>query len=66
MQRFLDILSALSLSSCSLDELRDDFRPSSPKAFSIEEAKEFFEKDYTEYLTRAEGAGRTGHIRTGA
>jgi len=50
-------LTMLSLIGCQLDELRDDFRPSSHKAFSIEEAKEFFEKDYTEQLTRAEAAG---------
>jgi len=58
MKRLLLLFPALFLlSSCSLEELRDDFRPSSHKAFSIEEAKEFFEKDYTEQLTRAEAAG---------
>ena len=53
--RLLLFLTMLSLVGCQLDELRDDFRPSSHKAFSIEDAKEFFEKDYVDRLTKSQG-----------
>ena len=47
MNRFFLILAAtLLLTGCALDELRHEGKPATNRAFSVEQAKEFFEKDY--------------------
>ena len=43
------------LCDCSFEELRGDFRPTGHEAFSIEQAKEFFERDFAEQLTKSGG-----------
>ena len=44
--KLLLFLAVLSITGCSLQELRQDGRPAASRAFGVEEAKEFFEKDY--------------------
>ena len=54
MKRLVAIFSILIvLCGCSFEELRGDFRPTGHEAFSIEQAKEFFEKDFAEQLTKS-------------
>ena len=36
----------LSIIGCALDELRHEGKPATNRGFSVEQAKEFFEKDY--------------------
>ena len=56
--KLLLFLAVLSITGCSLQELRQDGRPAASRAFGVEEAKEFFEKDYMGLLTRSQDSGR--------
>ena len=49
---------------CSLDEQRHEISPSSGRAFGVEEAKEFFEKDYVEQITRSGSDGGRSSFRS--
>ncbi len=65
MNRLYPILiAALLLSGCALDELRHEGRSDAGRAFSVEQAKEFFETDYADMLTRSQGDDtRAGRFR---
>ena len=52
-RRILLYLTLLVLSGCRLDELHDDAVQSEGRAFSVGQAKEFFEKDFAEQLTKS-------------
>ena len=52
--KLLLLLVVLFITGCSLDELRHDDRSEGGRAFSVEEAKEFFEKDFVGLLTRSQ------------
>ena len=53
--KLLLFLIVLSITGCSLQELRHEDRPAASRAFSVEEAKEFFETDFSGLLTRSQG-----------
>ena len=53
-RKLLLLLVVLFVTGCSLDELRHDDRSEGGRAFSVEEAKEFFEKDFVGLLTRSQ------------
>ena len=55
--KLLLLLIVLSITGCSLQELRHEERPTTSRAFGVEEAKEFFEKDYMGLLTRSQDSG---------
>ena len=55
--KLLLLLVVLFVTGCSLDELRHDDRSDGNRAFSVEEAKEFFEKDFVGQLTRSQAEG---------
>lgn len=57
-------ITALSVNKVyALTEQRHEISPSSGRAFSVDEAQEFFEKDYVDRLTKSQdvdnGAGRS-------
>ena len=64
-RRILLYLTLLVLSGCRLDELHDDAVQPEGRAFSVEQAKEFFEKDFAEQLTRADGKVFRGGLHSG-
>ena len=49
------LLTLLIISGCQLDELHDDAVQPEGRAFSVGQAKEFFEKDFAEQMTRSDG-----------
>ena len=51
-------MTLLIISGCRLDELHDDAVQPEGRAFSVEQAKEFFEKDFAEQLLRGSFPGR--------
>ena len=55
--KLLLFLAVISITGCSLQELRHEDRPAASRAFGVEEAKEFFEKDYMGLLTRSQDSG---------
>jgi len=61
--KLLLLLAVLSITGCSLEELWQEERPAASRAFSVDEAQEFFEKDYVDRLTKSQdvdnGAGRS-------
>ena len=52
-RRILLYLTLLIVSGCRLDELHDNAVQPEGRAFSIGQAKEFFEKDFAEQLTKS-------------
>ena len=54
-RQLLFILLMLVISGCRLDELHDDAVQPEGRAFSVEQAKEFFVKDFVEQLTKSGG-----------
>ena len=60
--KLLLLLMVLSITGCSLQELRHEDRPAASRAFGIVEAKEFFEKDHMGLLTRSHAGETTGKI----
>lgn len=58
--KLLLFLTVLSITGCSMQELRQEDRPDASIAFGVEEAKEFFEKDYMGLLTRSQAEGTQG------
>ena len=58
--KLLLFLTILSITGCSLQELRHEDRPTTSRAFGVEEAKEFFEKDHMGLLTRSHAGETTG------
>lgn len=62
--KLLLFLIALSITGCSLEELWHEGRSDAGRAFSVEQAREFFEKDYADMLTRSQGDDtRAGRFR---
>lgn len=62
--KLLLFLIALSITGCSLEELWHEGRSDAGRAFSVEQAKEFFETDYADMLTRSQGDDtRAGRFR---
>ena len=61
--KLLLLLAVLSITGCSLEELWHEDRSVTSMAFSVEQAREFFEKDYVDRLTKSQdvdnGAGRS-------
>ena len=58
------LLIVFFVSGCSLKELRHEVQPAENRAFSVEQAKEFFESDYTSLLTKSQDDDtRTGRFR---
>ncbi len=61
---FAALCTSAILVGCSLDELRHEISPSSGRAFSVEQAREFFEKDYVDRLTKSQDVDtRAGRFR---
>ena len=53
MRKFILILPIiLMFAGCALEEIRGPVTKTESKTFSIEEAKEFFEKDFATALTK--------------
>ena len=48
--KLLLLLIVLSVNGCSLEELRHEDRSAGSRAFSVEDAKAFFEQDYVKLL----------------
>ena len=62
--KLLLLLVILSVSGCALEEMRHEVRSDAGRAFSVEQAKEFFETDYADMLTRSQGDDtRAGRFR---
>ena len=55
----------LLLTGCALDELRDPVTKIESKTFSIEQAQEFFEKDYSRRITKALPGQKNGKLYPG-
>ena len=64
-RRILLYLTLLVVSGCRLDELHDDAVQSEGRAFSVGQAKEFFEKDFAAQLTKSAGKGFRGGLHSG-
>ena len=65
MTRYLSIFfTLLLLTSCQLEEMWDDVKDESKETFTIEEAREFFENDYSGKVTKTSG-GQAGGFTMG-
>ena len=64
-RQLLFILLMLVISGCRLDELHDDAVQPEGRAFSVGQAKEFFEKDFAEQMTRSDGKVFRGGLHSG-
>ena len=58
--KLLLFLAVLSVTACSFEELRYEDRSTASRAFSVEEAREFFESDFSGLLTRSQDTGTQG------
>lgn len=67
MRKLILILPiALLLAGCALEEMQSPVQKADSKAFSIEEAKEFFEKDFATALTKtSSGSRKQGKLNPG-
>ena len=66
MTRYLSIFfTLLLLTSCQLEEMWDGVKDESKETFTIEEAREFFEDDYCEKITKATQENGRGKFATG-
>lgn len=66
MNRYLNIFfTLLLLTGCQLEEMWEDVKDEHKGTFTIEEARDFFEDDYSEKITKTTGDNRGGKLATG-
>lgn len=65
MRRFYLYFCLLLLTGCQLEEMWEDVKDEHKGTFTIEEARNFFEDDYSEKITKATGDNWGGKFATG-
>lgn len=65
MRRFHLYFCLLLLTGCQLEEIWDNVTDESKESFTIEEAREFFEDDYSQKITKATRENGRGKFATG-